>query len=122
MKVTVLYADLTSQTADIEALETVPHTGVLGILVKRDDGALLHQATGMDHYAVCWGDQGWGQWAFVFGMDDGEFGHRYEDDHMQVQDGDVPVPLGCLHVWFEAQRVTDEVWSQAKRVLSGLLR
>jgi len=120
MQVHVLYADLSTQVADITALETIPHTGVLGILVKRDDGTNMAQGEGRDHYAVCWGDEGWGAWCYVFGDDDGDFAHRYEADHLPNKD--IRVPLACLHVWFEGQRVTDEVWAEAREVFRGLLR
>ncbi len=120
MQVHVVYADLSTQAVDITALDTIPHTGVQMILVKADDGRNLAMADSADHYAVCWGNQGWGEWAGVFKMDDGDFSRDYVDLHNDHED--VPVPLACLHSWFEGSRVTDAKFRQAQAVFNGLLR
>ncbi len=108
--------------------------GVQGVQIRTDDGVWTDRG-GTEHpkwrnlaaciekdlYAVCFKNEGYGDWAAIFTADIGDFQWGGADLHNKAHDD--LIPIGCLHAWFEGGSVTTAQYKKVKtkfaRMISG---
>lgn len=120
VEVSVLYSDLSIRSAPITDMEPLPKHGVQGVALRTEAGKPLGHMTGRDYYAVCWMTDSLGDRTAILGHDDGDFTWRPVHDWLQSLDA--LIPLGCLHVWFKGEQVTNEQFALVDAKLQEMLR
>ncbi len=116
--VEVLYADLSRDSVPISQVGSLAKTEVLAIVVKTDDevGPLQNIAMTMGHdkYALFLRRDGGQDRIMLTGWDDDAFvWRRLTNVHDVDARQEVSIPSGHMHMVFEGQSVTPEVWDQA---------
>jgi len=102
VEVEVLYANMTTQRAPFDQVDTLPKSQVLSIVVQTDQERgkkkNIAWSHGFDHYALCQKEDARQKWISIIGWDDGDFTWRRTTN---VHDIDakiaVDIPLGCMH-------------------------
>ena len=122
IEVEVLYADLSRVCVPYEERDTLSLAAVLAVAVRESDvegkKRNIAVAHGFDNYALCERTMNGQPWVALYSWDDGDFVWRRTSNHLDI-DARVPVvvPLGCMHMTFVGQDVSDDEWQEAVRIM-----
>ncbi len=126
IKVEVLYADLSRVDVPLDEVDKLLKSEVLAIVVKDDTqvGKLQNivDRMGFDRYALCQRVEDGQPQVMLVGWDSGDFvWRRLSNPHDSDARREVPMPIGCMHVAFEGQKVSAAVWTQAEAILKDMI-
>ncbi len=126
IEVEVLYTDRSRVTKPIGQAEDLVQSGILALVV-RDNTMTGKQknitaAWGFDNYALCHRIMNGQSWVAIYKWDDGDFVWRRTTNHLDV-DARLPVdlPLGCWHMVFRGEAISDANWAIALDILNNAI-
>ncbi|MCZ6775260.1 MAG: hypothetical protein O7D34_02245 [Ignavibacteria bacterium] len=122
VEVGVLYADLSRVIVPYAEKDTLSLVAVLALVVR--DNAVegkkrnITAKWGYDNYALCEGIENGQPWVEIYPWDNGDYVRRRMSNHLDVDARVmVDVPLGCMHMIFRGQDISDADWVEALRIL-----